>query len=94
MDKQKMQVYASEACKRFNDEMNNIDVQAMFKGLVVPDSDLRVKGVYCKPFTNEWQLQIGDSNTGWQIRYIPAHNATDEEHIEEIKELLYRQNED
>ncbi|MDQ5837880.1 MAG: hypothetical protein M3379_13970 [Acidobacteriota bacterium] len=80
MDEQKMRAYAMEACRRYSD-----DLAARRERVITEDTETKLKGVYRKPLTNEWQIHFNS----WQVRYVPRPDASDEEHVEEIKRLMH-----
>jgi hypothetical protein len=85
MDEQKMRTYAAEACRRYSGDLAARRDRLKSEGLFAAEVfETKLKGVYRKPLTNEWQIHF-DS---WQVRYVPRPDASDEEHVEEIKRLM------
>ena len=83
---------AIEACKRFKEAVDNQVPKVKLEGLVLEEWALKVKGIYRRPLTNEWQIHFNERSGrfygDFQIRYVPDPEDTDEEHTEEIVELL------
>lgn len=84
MEEQKMRALAIEAAKRFSDEINSRAPELKIEGLTSGEFALKVKGVYRRPLTKDWQIHFDY----FQIRYVPDRDASDEAHIGKIVELL------
>ena len=84
MDEQKMRALAIEAAKRFSSELASRPTKVRLEVPAPEEYMLKIKGVYQRPLTNYWQILF----QYFQIRYVPDPDASDEEHIEKIIELL------
>lgn len=92
-----MRACADRAAIEYVDEVANANYAVKFEGLKLDNFDLKVRGVYRRPLTSEWHIHFhsrsGKFNESWEIRFLPKPDASDENHIEEIKHLLHSRRE-
>ena len=83
--------YATQAGKRYDDRLK--EGSEKFAGIDVEFGETRVRGIYRKPFSSQWEIHFNykceNSVSTWIINYEASTNASDEQHIDEILRLLW-----
>ena len=91
MDEKTLLGYAVEACRKFNEDLN--EGAAKIDWVDVEPSESKVRGISRKPFTNKWEINFNDKSpnsvSSWVVKYEPGTNVSDEEYIEEILRLMW-----
>ena len=93
MDEKTMREYAVEASERFTNALNEAVAKSEYEWIKkLEPAEVKVNGIYQKPFTNKWELHFVDKSensvSSWVIYYEPKTNISAEEHIKEILRLL------